>query len=132
MAGSSKSTDVSEIPDKMCEALRKVAATIYHDKLLNWAAELGVDHDTLPSAAQLRSKMELQPVLLAIMSCVPSQVEAHIVNEALKKQQEKLDAALAREWDEKGEAEPVEWEQERRKQQRVLAVERKLGVHDTA
>ena len=48
--------EIIDVPDKTRDDLLKLASTIYRDKL---SADLGVDRDTLPSPAQLRSKIDL-------------------------------------------------------------------------
>ena len=116
--------EIIDVPDKTRDDLLKLASTIYRDKL---SADLGVDRDTLPSPAQLRSKIDLQQVLVAITQSVPAEAHQRIVEKAIEKQQDKASARLARQLDERGEAEPIEWEQERNKQQRVYRASKQLA-----
>lgn len=83
-----------------------------HDKL-------PVAHDILPSLAELQSKIDLQEVLHAIARSVPDEAYQCIVHEAMEKHEVKLSAKVARQLDERGEAE--------RKQRRVMRATKQLA-----
>ena len=125
--------EIVDTSDRTRDNLRKLAATIYRDKLaadlkpLVDHDKLPVAHDILPSLAELQSKIDLQEVLLAIARSVPDEAYQCIVHEAMEKHEVKLSAKVARQLDERGEAEPIEWEQERRKQRRVMRATKQLA-----
>ena len=124
--------EIVHISDRTCDTLRKVAATIYREKLAADLVDLvdqdtlPVDHDILPSLAELQSKIDMQEVLHAIARSVPDEAYQCIVHEAMEKHEVKLSAKVARQLDERGEAEPIEWEQERQKQRRVMRATKQL------
>ena len=125
--------EIVHISDRTCDTLRKVAATIYREKLAADLVDLvdqdtlPVDHDILPSLADLQCNIDLQEVLLAITRSVPDEAHQSIINAAIEKHQDEVSAKVARQLDERGEAEPIEWEQERRKQRRVIRASNQLA-----
>ena len=124
--------EIVHISDRTCDTLRKVAATIYREKLAADLVDLvdqdtlPVDHDILPSLADLQCNIDLQEVLLAITRSVPDEAHQSIINAAIEKHQDEVSAKVARQLDERGEAEPIEWEQERQKQRRVMRATKQL------
>ncbi len=112
------------VSQKTCTDLLKVAATIYLAKL---SADLGFTHDILPQRKEIVRMIALHDVMVAITNSVPAADKARIVQEALKKQQEKEDEAKARSLDVNGEAEPPEVAEGRRKQQKVDRLSQQLA-----
>ena len=72
--------EIIDVPERTRDTLLKLAATIYRDNL---SAILGIDRDTLPSPLELRHKIDLHQVLVAITTSVPPEAQARIAEQAI-------------------------------------------------